>query len=241
MASRGVPRRLAAKRLPAHETLKCSSGQQAALPQGLAVNVLERRFAVLLLVDRRTERRQSSNLGASHQILAHQSQSNVAHVKPDYGLDAPGIVRNLALGGLAAAIVAGVVQVLPFTQGDRNIASGWFGLTSVVLLSEVCWMLYSSRIGKLRMRELVVDSLGLSGNETVLDVGCGRGLLLVAAARRLPDGEAVGLDLWSARDLSGNARRWRLRTRGWKESRNASGSKRPTCARCPSLKPASTL
>jgi arsenite methyltransferase len=125
-------------------------------------------------------------------------------VKPDYGLDAPGVVRNLALGGLAAAVVAGFVQVLPFTQGDRNIASVWFGLTAVVLFVEVGWMLYSSRVGKLRMRALVVDALGLRGNERVLDVGCGRGLLLVEAARRLQEGEAVGLDLWSARDLSGN-------------------------------------
>jgi arsenite methyltransferase len=125
-------------------------------------------------------------------------------VKPDYGLDAPGIVRNLALGGLAAAIVAGLVQALPFAQGDRNIASVWFSLTAVILLVEVGWMLYSSRMGKLRLRTRVIDALSLRGNERVLDVGCGRGLLMIEAAKRLPGGEAVGLDLWSARDLSGN-------------------------------------
>jgi arsenite methyltransferase len=125
-------------------------------------------------------------------------------VKADYGLDAPGVVRNLALGGLAAAVVAATVQVLPFSQGDRNIASASFGLTAVVLLVEVGWMLYSSRVAKLRMRALIIDALGLNGSERVLDVGCGRGLLLIEAAKRLPEGEAVGLDVWSARDLSGN-------------------------------------
>jgi SAM-dependent methyltransferase len=125
-------------------------------------------------------------------------------VKPDYGLDAPGIVRNLALGGLAAAVAAAVVQLLPYTQGDRNIASAWFGLTAFVFLVEVGWMLYSSRVGKLRMRGVVIDALDLRGNERVLDVGCGRGLLLIEVAKRLPEGESVGLDLWSARDLSGN-------------------------------------
>lgn len=54
------------------------------------------------------------------------------------------------------------------------------------------------------MRERVIDAIALQGNERVLDVGCGRGLLLVAAAKRLPRGEAVGIDLWSARDLSDN-------------------------------------
>jgi cyclopropane fatty-acyl-phospholipid synthase-like methyltransferase len=71
-------------------------------------------------------------------------------------------------------------------------------------LVDLGWMLYSSRVGKLRMRGLVIDALGLRGNERVLDVGCGRGLLLIEAAKRLPEGEAVGLDLWSTRDLSDN-------------------------------------
>jgi arsenite methyltransferase len=52
----------------------------------------------------------------------------------------------------------------------------------------------------------LMDGLRLRGDESVLDVGCGRGLLLIGAARRLPRGKAVGIDLWSARDLSGNSR-----------------------------------
>jgi ubiquinone/menaquinone biosynthesis C-methylase UbiE len=129
-------------------------------------------------------------------------------VKADYGLDAPAVVRNLALGGVAAAIVAVLAQVppavLPMTQSDRNTMSVWFVLTAVALLVSSGWMLFSSKVGKLQMREGLVDALDLRGNERVLDVGCGRGLLLVAAAKRLPEGQAVGLDLWSARDLSGN-------------------------------------
>jgi ribonucleotide reductase alpha subunit len=50
----------------------------------------------------------------------------------------------------------------------------------------------------------VLDSLKLRGDETVLDVGCGRGLLLIGAAKRLTTGKAVGVDIWNAEDLSGN-------------------------------------
>jgi arsenite methyltransferase len=130
-------------------------------------------------------------------------------MKPDYGLDAPGVIRNLAIGGLAAVIVAVLAQmllpaVLPMTRADRTITSVWFFLTGSILLIESAWMLYSSKAGKLHMRERVIDAIALQGNERVLDVGCGRGLLLVAAAKRLPRGEAVGIDLWSARDLSDN-------------------------------------
>jgi ubiquinone/menaquinone biosynthesis C-methylase UbiE len=36
-------------------------------------------------------------------------------------------------------------------------------------------------------------------------VGCGRGLLLIGAARRLKGGRAVGIDLWRSVDQSGNS------------------------------------
>ena len=78
-------------------------------------------------------------------------------MRPDYGLDAPGVVRNLGLGGLAAAIVAVAVQFLPLQAGDRNIASGWFSLTAAALLIQVGWLVFSSRIGKLRQRQILLD------------------------------------------------------------------------------------
>ena len=66
-----------------------------------------------------------------------------------------------------------------------------------------CWMLYD-KIGKIKERERLLDLVTWEGTETVLDLGCGRGLLLVAAARRLSTGKATGLDLWQAEDLTGN-------------------------------------
>jgi ubiquinone/menaquinone biosynthesis C-methylase UbiE len=71
-------------------------------------------------------------------------------------------------------------------------------------LALVGGMLWSSKVGKLRARDRLIDSLALRGDESVLDVGCGRGLLLIAAAKRLTTGKAVGVDIWSAKDQSGN-------------------------------------
>ncbi len=39
----------------------------------------------------------------------------------------------------------------------------------------------------------------------MLDVGCGRGAVLLAAAERVPRGKAIGVDIWARRDQSGNA------------------------------------
>jgi ubiquinone/menaquinone biosynthesis C-methylase UbiE len=40
--------------------------------------------------------------------------------------------------------------------------------------------------------------LRLQGDETVLDMGCGRGAVLLATAKRLARGRAIGVDLWQA-------------------------------------------
>jgi SAM-dependent methyltransferase len=76
----------------------------------------------------------------------------------------------------------------------------WGGLMAV----QVAAMLWGSRVGKLRERERMLDELSLRGDERVLDVGCGRGLLLIGAAKRLTTGKAVGVDIWQAKDLSQN-------------------------------------
>src|SRR5262245_660676 len=65
-------------------------------------------------------------------------------------------------------------------------------------------MIWSSRYGKLQARDRLLDGLALTGQENLLDVGCGRGLLLIGAARRLPKGRAVGVDMWSQVDVSDN-------------------------------------
>ena len=120
---------------------------------------------------------------------------------PDYGLDAPGVVRNLLLVA-AAGFIIWLTVALRWWPG-RPIAGAalW---TAVGCAAMACWMIYDSKIGKVRDREALLDRIPWNGNERVLDVGCGRGLLLVGAAKRLSSGSAVGIDLWQAEDLSGN-------------------------------------
>src|SRR5258708_6714393 len=123
----------------------------------------------------------------------------------DYGIDGPPFVRALVLvgGGLVAAGM--LLYFVLAAQPTLAIIVLVIGLIAglPLLLSSVI-MVRSSQLGKLKQREKLMDLVALRGDETVLDVGCGRGLLLVAAAKRLPRGKAVGIDLWSARDLSDN-------------------------------------
>jgi ubiquinone/menaquinone biosynthesis C-methylase UbiE len=73
-----------------------------------------------------------------------------------------------------------------------------------VLLAHAGFFLHTTLRGKLRIWEQELDRAGLAGTEQLLDLGCGRGAVLIEAAKRLPKGRAVGADLWSM-DQSGNS------------------------------------
>src|SRR6516162_2511522 len=132
---------------------------------------------------------------------------------PDYGLDAPGAVRAMFIVGLAGAIVGS--PLVRWTLGRH--AGAPVGLTHTLQIFGVfclvvgSLMFASSRFGKFHARDRLLARLKLRGDEAVLDVGCGHGLLLIAAAKLLPRGHAVGLDLWSQWQQSVNSREATLR------------------------------
>jgi arsenite methyltransferase len=121
----------------------------------------------------------------------------------DYGIDAPGVIRNLALIGVACGVVA---AFSPFRIHGSVIDLRGFWLPAIVFVVEAGLMLLYSLKGKFRHRDRMLTMANLRGDENVLDIGTGRGLLLVGAAKRLVTGRALGLDIWKTSDLSGNAR-----------------------------------
>ena len=123
----------------------------------------------------------------------------------DYGIDAPPVIRKLSLRGAELTII-GIVAFLFLSEPRwlRYILGYWGLFGGAFMLLTALLMVWSSKIGKLHMRRVLVDSLHLKGDETVLDVGCGHGLLLIEAAKHLPNGKAIGVDLWQSVDQSGN-------------------------------------
>jgi arsenite methyltransferase len=123
---------------------------------------------------------------------------------PDYGLDAPPVIRNLFLLAGGCLVVGLAFELLRISyQIYIPIREVAVVMGFNFLLNAAC-MIWYSKVAKLKRREQFLDQIPWRGDETVLDVGCGRGLLLNAAARRLKTGKAVGLDLWQKEDLSGN-------------------------------------
>ena len=134
----------------------------------------------------------------------------MAEARENYGIDAPTVVRNLAVIGLSLLLVSAATRVLLHLQIvgpsllTRILAiNGFFiGITCCLM---AFWMIASSKWLKQRVARALLDSREWRGDEAVLDVGCGRGLVAIAAARRVPRGTVTGVDIWQEVDLGGNS------------------------------------
>ena len=124
----------------------------------------------------------------------------------DYGYDAPYFPAIFGFLSVAAGIGAAVL----WWQGEARAAMQ-VTLYFVIFLTNTTSFLYTTRRGKFIEWERILNDLHLYGDEAVLDMGCGRGAVLTAVARRLTTGRVTGVDIWSKKDQSGNARDVTLR------------------------------
>ena len=124
----------------------------------------------------------------------------------DYGIDAPGVIRNLALIGLTALIAGVLGQYLGTSNWLWGFRFAFFSI-AFFFIAESLLMIAYAKIGKFHHRDRILAAAGLRGHERVLDLGTGRGLLAVGAAKRLRDGRVVAVDIWKSEDLSSNSRK----------------------------------
>ena len=110
--------------------------------------------------------------------------------QPDYGLDAPKLVRRFAARGILLMAFAAILYFV-----NRGSSPGIGPLAVAVLFIGAAFvvvsmvMIVSSKVVKIKVCARILDSIPWRGDENVLDVGCGRGLFLIGAAKRLKTGK----------------------------------------------------
>jgi ubiquinone/menaquinone biosynthesis C-methylase UbiE len=110
-----------------------------------------------------------------------------------YGIDAPYAPAFIA-------VMTVVILVMAIISGQ------WQRFVPVTfLLAVLGFYLHSTLRGKFVVWADLLDQLKLRGDERILDMGCGRGAVLLMAAQRLTTGRAMGVDLWRSVDQSGNS------------------------------------
>jgi arsenite methyltransferase len=118
----------------------------------------------------------------------------------DYGFD--GSYQHVSARGVA--VMTGATSAVLLASGlrklvlGRPVAAAVIGATGMSILATAALFIRTTRVGKFEVWAQILDDLRLRGDETVLDMGCGRGAVLLAAAKLLPNGRAVGVDIWRA-------------------------------------------
>lgn len=124
----------------------------------------------------------------------------------DYGIDSPQKVKDMFWrAGTFSALGIGIyVMNKAEYPGPSLTLMILFILVGIGFLAGGFYLRWSSQVAKLKMRDTLLDKIQWSGEEKVLDVGCGRGLLAIGAAKRLKKGRVTGVDVWDGSLLSGN-------------------------------------
>jgi hypothetical protein len=166
---------------------------------------------------------------------------DLRHHKADYGFDGD---YRAASAPTVAAIVATVSAGL-LASAARSLARGKpvaaavTGGTGASIVTTAALFPRTTRVGKFEVWAEMLDGLRLRGDETQLDLGWGRGAVLLAAAKLLSNGRAIGVDIWRA-DQTDNSQQNTLRNAELEGVATGSRCAPPTSPTCSSTTTAST-
>src|SRR6478609_1958487 len=136
-------------------------------------------------------------MGTSSAIVAQRLLPR----RGDYGFDAP-YVPAIFIGIGVVLLVIGLLVLLLWQVPVWGVICL---LYCVYMLLSAASYIYTTRRGKFQVWSELLRELKLKGDEEILDLGCGRGAVLLMAAKFLHEGKGHGVDIWRTVDQSGNA------------------------------------
>jgi len=122
------------------------------------------------------------------------------HKLPDYDFHLPRkLTYPLPVGVIS--VMLGCLLYFLLRKPQPKLAGFWAGISILsggvyvgifVLLKRI-----TNLERRLMARDKFLDAIPWQGSETVLDIGCGNGILLLGAAKRLTTGKGIGIDMWT--------------------------------------------
>jgi arsenite methyltransferase len=123
--------------------------------------------------------------------------------KINYGFDAPAIMRNLIIFGILVPLIGFSIPYFTDNTIFKYVSFLIIFVGIILLILGTSMYVYGIK-GKFKMRDFVLNKISWKGNENVLDIGTGRGVYMIGAAKHLTTGQSIGIDIWRTEDLSGN-------------------------------------
>lgn len=108
--------------------------------------------------------------------------------KANYGVYSLNLLFIYILLGIVLLILC-IIERIPF----------------IIYILQTIYMIWIGKTGRFIEREKLLELLFIKSDDNMLDIGCGRGLILIGGAKRLISGKAIGVDIWDNNDQSGNS------------------------------------
>jgi arsenite methyltransferase len=139
-------------------------------------------------------------------ITMTELATELARPRGRYGVDGDYrlIPAPVVLAGYLLLCLAATTLAVLWLAAGQTLSGLAAAVVAVLLIAAGVSVLRFSRRGKFEVWARLLTGIGLHGDERVLDLGCGRGAVLLAAAKLVPRGTAVGVDIWRA-DQTGNS------------------------------------
>ncbi|MGP4079975.1 class I SAM-dependent methyltransferase [Pseudalkalibacillus sp. R45] len=115
--------------------------------------------------------------------------------KGNYGIE--GIREVKIMWVLGSILLIAAVYLFQLDGLVWTIVAFIFLAITIISYGEATWMTLSSKKGQGRVVSDMLGKLNLKKDDTVLDVGCGRGFLMNSLAKQVSGGKVIGIDNWS--------------------------------------------
>lgn len=116
-------------------------------------------------------------------------------------------VSNRVFASAVAVLLIGLALLYVLPENLKVIGYIVVGVAAIYLIAITIFgiglMLFMREVRK-SVRQTVIDSVPMTGDEHVLDVACGAGMLLNGFAQRLTTGKAFGIDIFQPNSGGGS-------------------------------------
>ncbi len=114
------------------------------------------------------------------------------HIPKKFTYPLPVTIISITAAGLLYFLLRGSQPITATVLGGIIVLAGGVYVGIFAILKRI-----TNLERRLKGRDKLLNGIPWKGSETVLDVGCGNGILTMGAAKRLTTGNAIGIDIWT--------------------------------------------